>query len=252
MAAWALGNHLRAPVQTVLSLVYPPRCLGCGGLVESDFGLCAGCWAETPFVGGTVCDSCGAPVPGETDGGRIECDDCLRRPRPWSDGRAALIYDGRARHLVMALKHGDRADIARPAADWMVRAAGPALLAGDPLVVPIPLHWRRMMKRRYNQAALLAQAVAKAAALDWCPDLLQRPRHTLSLDHRSATERFATLEDAIRPHPRRGARAQGRIVLIVDDVMTSGATFAAATQAVRAAGAADVRVLALARVTKTP
>lgn len=234
-----------------LALVYPPRCISCGGLVDSEFGLCATCWADTPFIGGTVCDSCGLPVPGESDGHRIDCDDCLKRPRPWSDGRAALMYDGHARKLVMSLKHGDRTEIARPAAAWMARATGP-LLDGNPLLVPIPLHWRRLLKRRYNQSALLAQALARLQGLDHCPDLLQRHRATQTLDGKSATERFETLSDAIRPHPKRAPRAEGRIVVLIDDVMTSGATFAAATDAVKATGAAEVRVLALARVAKTP
>ena len=233
----------------MLTLIYPPRCISCGGLVDSEFGLCAGCWADTPFIGGTVCDSCGLPVPGESDGERIDCDDCLARPRPWSDGRAALLYDGRARSLVMALKHGDRTEIARPAAAWMARAAGP-VLEGEPLLVPIPLHWRRMLKRRYNQSALIARALSRQTGLEHCPDLLQRARATQSLDGKTATERFETLHDAIRAHPKRSAH--GRVVVLIDDVMTSGATFAAATDAAMSAGAAEVRVLALARVAKTP
>ncbi|CAN0587345.1 unnamed protein product, partial [Ectocarpus sp. 12 AP-2014] len=119
---------MQATLQMLVSLLYPPRCLGCGTLVESDFGLCPACWRDTPFIGGLVCDSCGVPLPGEGDGGRIDCDDCLKRPRPWDMGRAALLYKDTGRKLVLALKHSDRTDIADPAGGWMARAAWPIVV----------------------------------------------------------------------------------------------------------------------------
>lgn len=88
---------MRAKLQTLVELIYPPRCLGCGALVESDFGLCSNCWRDTPFVGGLVCEVCGVPLPGQGDGERIECDDCMRHPKPWDAGRAALMYQDGAR-----------------------------------------------------------------------------------------------------------------------------------------------------------
>ena len=240
---------MTALLQTLAGLVYPPRCLACGDLVDSDFGLCPSCWRDTPFIGGLVCDSCGVPLPGEGDGARIECDDCLARPRPWDSGRAALLYRDQARKLVLALKHGDRTDIARPAAAWMARAAG-RLAEGDPLVAPIPLHWSRLARRRYNQSALLSQHLARALGLDHCPDLFQRRIRTPSLDGRSAEERFSVLSGAIRAHPGRARHIAGRSVLLVDDVMTSGATLAATAEAAHAASAARVCVITLARVAK--
>jgi ComF family protein len=236
-------------LQAALHLVWPPQCLTCDAPVASDFGLCADCWRETPFVGGTVCDKCGVPLPGGEPGEVAACDDCLAIARPWAQGRAALMYQGNARSLVLALKHGDRTDLARPATGWMLRAARPILRPGM-LVVPVPLHWFRLLRRRYNQAALLSGGLAKAAGLDHCPDLLVRPRPTGSQDGRSRDGRFANMDGALRLHPRRAGLVEGRHVLIVDDVMTSGATFAAAAEACLAGGAADVSVLALARVAK--
>lgn len=238
-----------AGIQTAVTLLYPPRCLGCGTLVQSDFGLCGACWRDTPFISGTVCDSCGQPLPGAGDGHRLECDDCLARPRPWDRGRAALLYRDKGRALVLALKHGDRQEIARPAALWMAAAAR-SLLGPDMLVAPVPLHWGRLFRRRYNQSALLSRHLARAAGLAHCPDLLIRTRRTPPQEDKSTTQRFADLDGAIAPHKRRGARMRGRPVLLVDDVMTSGATLSACALACRDGGAASVSVVTLARVAK--
>lgn len=247
--SWADPSRLSAGFQTLVSAIYPPRCIGCGDLVDSDFGLCGPCWRDTPFVSGLTCDSCGVPLPGAADGHRIECDDCMARPRPWRDGRAALLYKGRARSLVLALKHGDRTDIAEPAARWMLQA-GRDLIGPRTLIAPVPLHWSRLLRRRYNQAALLASALSRLSGVAHCPDLLVRARATRPLDGHSLTQRFDALDDAIQPHPRRRHRMAGRPVLLVDDVMTSGATLAAATDACLQGGADDVCVLVLARVAK--
>lgn len=236
-------------MQAALHAIYPPQCLTCDALVTTDFGLCGHCWRETPFITGLVCNQCGVPLPGDDLGQPESCDDCLTMARPWSQGRAALLYKDNARRLVLAFKHGDRLDLARPAAGWMMRAAQPMLKPGM-LVAPIPLHWLRLIKRRYNQSALLSAAVAKMAGLDHCPDLLIRTRHTGSQEGRDRDSRFANMTDALAPHPRRENRISGRHILLVDDVMTSGATFAAAAEACIAAGAIGVSVLALARVAK--
>jgi ComF family protein len=179
----------------------------------------------------------------------VLCDDCLTIARPWTAGRAALIYRDNARKLVLALKHGDRLDLSRPAADWMYRAVQP-ILVPDMLVAPIPLHWLRLIKRRYNQAALLSARVARLAKLEHCPDLLQRRQNTGSQDGLGREGRFANMSAALTLHPRRAAKVEGRHVLLVDDVMTSGATLAAGAEACVAAGAIGVSVLVMARVAK--
>ena len=238
-------ERLQTLLRGALRLVYPPRCLTCGGLVESDHGLCGPCWRDTPFLGGLCCDLCGVPLPGQSDVAE-HCDACRVQERPWAQGRAALLYKGNGRKLVLMLKHADRTDIAGPAARWMAR--GLQGLDAGTLVVPVPLHLRRHLRRRYNQSALLGAALARELGLRHCPDALRRNRATPSLDGKGAEERFATLDGAISVTGREDLA--GRNVLLVDDVMTSGATLSAASLACKQAGAAQVMVSVLARVAK--
>ncbi|WP_116084777.1 ComF family protein [Tropicimonas sp. IMCC34011] len=233
-------------MQTLLSQVYPPHCLCCPAPVADHGGLCAGCWSGLEVISGAICELCGAPVGGEEEATGAICDACLSLARPWARGRAALVYGGSARRIVLGLKHGDRTELARPAGRWMA-AAGADLLSGAPLIAPIPLHWTRLAGRRYNQAALLAQSVARHAEAECVPDLLTRTQYTPTQAGRGYDGRFANVMDRLALHPRRGGAAEGRDIVLVDDVMTSGATFAAATEACLAGGAASVSVLALAR-----
>jgi len=235
-------------MQSVLRMIYPPQCASCDAPAAEDFALCAGCWRETPFIEGLVCDKCGAPLPGEDDDTTALCDGCMAVERPWAQGRAALLYRDNARRMVLALKHGDRPDLSRAAAPWLARAARP-LLTDDTLIVPIPIHWSRLLKRRYNQSAELARALARETELEFGPDLLVRTRRTRPHDGMDRETRFANMEAAIAPHPKRRRTLERRNMLLLDDVMTSGATFHAATQACVKAGARSVRVLSLARVT---
>ncbi|MCB2134767.1 MAG: ComF family protein [Rhodobacteraceae bacterium] len=243
------ATAVRRGMQSAIGLLFPPQCVNCKAPVASDFGLCADCWQATPFVTGLVCDQCGTPLPGTDTGGAEYCDDCLTIARPWQRGRAGMLYRDVGRKLVLALKHGDRLDLARPAAKWLARAAVP-LLCDRMLVAPVPLHWQRLLRRRYNQSALLSRGVAMECGLDHCPDLLVRRKRTATQDGLGRDARFANLAGSIQVHPARRQRIAARHVLLVDDVMTSGATLAAAADCCLGAGAESVSVLVLARVAK--
>ncbi|AXI48674.1 amidophosphoribosyltransferase [Sulfitobacter sp. SK012] len=230
-------------------MIYPARCLTCGKTVDTDFGLCGSCWRDTSFVGGTICDGCGIQLLGVENNELVRCDACMAEPPPWKQGRSALIYRDTGRKLVLALKHGDRQEIAKPAALWMANAAR-GIMRDDMIILPIPLHWLRLLKRRYNQSALLAKALSGQSGLPWNPDLLLRSQQTQSLGGLGRAARYQTLENAITVSPGKRHRIVGRPVLLIDDVMTTGATLGAATRACLDAGSGPVRVLTLARAAK--
>lgn len=237
-------------LQSLIHVIYPPQCVMCEAQTASDFALCGPCWAETPFIEGLCCDACGAPLPGQGDTSEsILCDDCMKIARPWSKGRSALVYKDRARRLVLSLKHGDRTDLSRAAGPWMARA-GRDIITPDAVIVPVPLHRFRLLRRKFNQAALLAREIAQVTETECIADAVLRRKKTAPLEGHSRDQRFDILVDAIVPNPKRLAQLKNRKVIIVDDVMTSGATLAAATEACYAAGANNVCVLALARVVK--
>ena len=213
--------------------------------------LCPTCWAEAEFITGPACAGCGAPLPGdgEAAGEGLSCDACAAMPRVWQGARAAVVYAGTGRRLALALKHGDRADLAPVLGRWLADAATP-LVAPGMLVVPVPLHPRRLLRRRYNQAGLLAAVVARRHRLALLPGALARRRHTPMQGHGSLAERFDNMRGALAVPTRQAARLSGRPVLLVDDVMASGATLTAGAQVLLDAGAGPVSVAVLARAVR--
>lgn len=242
-------SHLATGASGLLDLVYPPRCFACSEPTDQPHGLCGACWAEASFISGTACDTCGLPLPGEATG-PLTCDACITYPPPWQKGRAALLYEGSGKRLAVTFKSSDRTDMAKPLSAWMARA-GHELLAESDLLVPVPLHWLRLLKRGFNQSALLAQALARRhEGLTCAPGLLHRQRATPTQDGRNREARFANLADAIRVAPAYRSAVAGKRITLVDDVYTTGATLTACTSALMGAGAARVYVLALARVSR--
>ena len=237
-------------MERLAKLIYPAQCLTCDEMIEVERGLCPTCWRDTPFIVDHPCDCCGRPLIGDARCGDL-CDDCHSKPRGWQRGRAAMLYADNARRIVLGLKHGDRTDLARPAGRWLADAARD-IATEDMIVAPVPLHWFRLMRRRYNQSALLSQwfarELAQVFAVEHMPDLLKRVSATSSLDGMNVEQRRDTVAGTIKVHGRRAQSIQGRTVLLVDDVMTTGATLEQCTQACLLAGAKTVNIATLARV----
>lgn len=235
-------------MQRLARFLYPPQCLTCDEIVDFVHGLCPKCWADTPFIKQNGCEMCAAPLIGEVESGDL-CDSCRAVPRPWSRARAALLYEGNAKSIVLRLKHGDRTDLAHPVGAWLAEAARP-LVTTDMIVAPVPLHWFRGVRRRYNQSLLLSRRVSRLLELDHCPNLLHRRIATRKLDGMTAQERADVVSNAIALRSHHVRTLKGRHVLLIDDVMTTGATLTTCAKACLQGGAVQVSVAVLARVAK--
>lgn len=230
----------------LLDLLLPPRCLRCGEAVSEQGTLCAECWHKISFIGTACCDCCGLPF--DLDLGQDTlCALCARDKPPFSRARSAMRYDEESRPLVLAFKHGDKLQLA-PALSRFMRRAGESLLAETDVIVPVPLHWTRLFARRYNQAAVLAHAVGKASGIPVGADWLQRHRATPSQGRQSRAERRRNVAGAFAV--KHGRKVENLRVLLIDDVLTTGATVAECAMVLLKAGAMRVDVLTLARTSR--
>jgi ComF family protein len=245
------GGHLRSAVSRALAAVadtvVPPSCLVCRAPLEQHHTLCAACWREVHFIRAPLCDVLGIPLPFDT-GERMVSAGALAKPPAYDRARAVAHFSGAMRTLVHQFKYADRHDTRALFGRWLADA-GRELLAGADLVVPVPLTRWRLLSRRFNQAAILAQELARQAGLPSNPHLLRRTRFTRTQVGMTHDQRRRNVAGAFRVPRLRRAALQGRNVLLVDDVITTGATAEACARALKRAGAARVDVLALALVT---
>ena len=231
-----------------IDAVLPPRCLNCDEIVEKNGSLCSTCWEAVDFISQPFCVRCGIPFEFEADLGTV-CGACSAKPPDFDQARSVMRYGDRSRGLILRFKHADRTEGAVAFANWMARAGG-ELLSNCDLIVPVPLHWARLFKRRYNQAALLANILGQSSGRRVAPRLLQRVKATPSQGRLSRTSRERNVASAFRVHPSATEELRGRRVLLVDDVFTTGATVSACSRALKRAGADGVDVLVLARVSR--
>ncbi|MBX9617111.1 MAG: ComF family protein [Caulobacteraceae bacterium] len=247
-AYWEAGRRrLGGLGRGLIDLILPPLAHDSREATAAA-GLTADAWSRVTFLEDPVCDGCGAGF--EFDGGDFasdRCAACLASPYRFARARAACVYDTASRGLILKYKHGDQQQFAGLFALWLGRAAAPLLTETD-AVVPVPLHPMRLLGRRFNQAAEIARPLARAAARDYLPDALIRTRATKTQGGRSARSRALNVKAAFAVTEAGARRVRGRRVLLVDDVLTTGATAEACAGVLLDAGARAVDLAVIARV----
>jgi ComF family protein len=238
---------LKAAAAAAFGALLPHLCLVCRAPTGGEAGLCPDCWRGIRFIAPPLCERCGLPF--EEEIGRVACGACLAEPPAFGAARAVMRYDEASKRLILRFKNADRTHAAPVLARWLARAGAP-LVAECDLIVPVPLHWTRLWRRRFNQSALMARALARLAGKPWSPDALARRKPTPRQGGLSRAQRRANVRGAFAVPPGRRALIAGRRVLLIDDVLTTGATLDACARALLRAGAARVDALAVARVAK--
>ncbi len=231
-----------------LDIALPTLCVSCREPVDGE-GVCAACWAKLSFIAPPFCPRLGIPFVYDP-GPDLLSMEAIANPPAYQRARAAVRYDEVARTLVHALKYQDRTDLAPAMGRWMARA-GRELLNDADVLVPVPLHWRRGWSRRYNQSGALARVIGQQSAVKVAAEALRRVRATEQQIGLSRAQRATNVQGAFRVAPDRMADIQGRRVVLIDDVLTSGATTDACARALLRAKAAQVDVLVFARVVDT-
>ncbi len=240
------GPRARALWRGVLDAVFPPQAIDGGAALAG--GLSAGAWSRIQFLDGPVCDGCGAPF--EYDLG-VRCAACLASPRRFDAARAACLYDEHSREPILKLKHADRLDLAPLLARWISRAAQPLIAEAD-AIAPVPLHPSRLLGRRYNQAAEIARPLSALTGVAYLPDALVRRRATATQGGKSGSGRRRNVAGAFEVPKGRAHLVAGKRILLIDDVMTTGATAEGCARALKVAGAVRVDVAVVARVKEMP
>jgi len=240
-----LANSLRETLRVGLNAALPPLCPACRDLV-TDEGLCPPCWSKLAFIAAPYCPRLGIPFAYDPGPGILSMQ-AIADPPAYQRARAAVRYDDVAAKLVHAFKYGDRLDLAPLMGRWMTRA-GTELLADADAIVPVPLHWRRLWTRRFNQSAALAATISNLSGVPVAHAPLRRVKATQQQVGLSRKDRASNVQGAFRVDPARKAEVAGRRLIVIDDVLTSGATVDACARALLRGGAARVDVLVFARV----
>ena len=259
----SISTHLRGALQScrgawshaarlALAIALPTLCVACREPVDGE-GVCAECWAKLSFIAPPFCPRLGIPFVYDPGPDMLSME-AISNPPAYTRARAAVRYDDVARTLVHALKYQDRTDLAPAMGRWMARA-GHELLDDADVLVPVPLHWRRAWRRRYNQSGALARIIERQTGVKVVAEALKRIRPTEQQIGLSRPQRASNVQGAFKVAAPEQSRIAGRRVVLVDDVLTSGATVDACARALLRAKAASVDVLVFARVVdshKTP
>lgn len=243
---WRMAFLLKTLCTRALDFLLPPLCLSCDAPVADRATLCPECWKKIQFITPPFCACCGAAFDIPVDVTTL-CGACIADAPHFQSVRGAIIYDDASRKIVLGFKHGDRTENLAALAGWMQRAGG-EILANCDILIPVPLHRWRLLQRHYNQSALLAQRLARMTNKIYIANILQRIRNTPSQGHRKRKERQENVKGAFTvPNEKRDLIA-GKKIILIDDVMTTGATVDECARILLKAGAAEVHVLTLSRV----
>jgi ComF family protein len=245
----AVGGACRHAARLALDIALPTLCISCREPVDGE-GVCPACWAKLSFIAPPYCPRLGIPFVYDP-GPELLSMEAIAAPPAYTRARAAVRYDEVARTLVHALKYQDRTDLAPPMGRWMARA-GREMLAEADMLVPVPLHWRRGWSRRYNQSGALARAIANQSGVKLRGDVLRRVRATEQQVGLSRPQRASNVQGAFKVADEAQPDIQGRHVILIDDVLTSGATVDTCARALLRAKASQVDVLVFARVVDSP
>ena len=238
-------NGPQANFTKILNQVLPPRCSVTGELVDEQGMIAPKAWAELNFIAYPFCRSCGVPFGYEAHENLL-CTNCIDYPPSYDMARAALLYDDVSRNLVLRFKHADELHVVASFVPWLMRA-GEAFWEEADVIMPVPLHRWRLLRRRYNQAGLLAKALSRETKLPYEPLTLMRSRATQTQGHLGPKERYKNVKKAFAVDPKCSETVKGKVVVLVDDVLTTGATVNECAKALKKAGAKKVYVLTLAR-----
>jgi len=246
------ASHVRAAARrigrTAVDLVFPPVCISCRNAIEAHGALCPACWNEVRFIERPFCDRLGTPFSADLGAEGLLSPEAIAHPPVYARARAAARFeDGPVRHLIHRLKYGDRLELALPLGRHMARAGRDVLSEAD-LLVPVPLHYRRLLWRRFNQANALAEVVSRISKVPLDPFVLTRTKATPSQVGLTRTHRAENMHGAFSVPEAEKIKIEGRAILLIDDVLTSGATLNAAARILLRAGAARVDALVFARV----
>jgi len=245
-------SGFRYAAKLALDIALPTLCVACREPVDGE-GVCAACWAKLSFIEPPYCPRLGIPFVYDP-GPELLSMEAIANPPAYARARAAVRYDDVARSLVHALKYQDRTDLAPTMGRWMARA-GRELLKDADVLIPVPLHWRRGWSRRYNQSGALARVIERHSGVRLATEALRRVRRTEQQIGLSRPQRASNVQGAFKVAPERNGDVAGRRIILIDDVLTSGATIDACARALLRAKAASVDVLVFARVVdshKTP
>ncbi|ALH81781.1 ComF family protein [Sphingopyxis macrogoltabida] len=246
-SGWQADRALRHIVRTIVDYALPPRCPGCGLVVDNDRQFCLSCWSSLTFLDGPACSLCSIPLPAALPGS-VTCGACLAAPPPFEGAPSAVAYGPVARTVALRLKYGRRVGHARLMAQLMARPLGKLADAEPVLLVPVPLHRWRLWSRGFNQAALVADELTRLTGTPHDHDLLLRIKATKALRGQGRRERERIVAGAFALANGAKERAAGRHLVLIDDVHASGATLRAAARALRRSGAVRVSALTWARV----